>query len=404
MHSPHAASAEKDRQCKRAVLTVLASTLQLSPHRLKTRRTSLRFGPQMYDLCIWLPPTAIPKDVSHQRQVPSCHEPKVFHPNLVRGSVEAVDAAEIMAQDKVKKKEQLKKRDKNCKSQIVQRVADSHFEYVKDKETAFEIWTKLKNTFERQSLGGELLLRKELLLMKYSPAKETLETHFLKFDRVMRDLRSTGAKMEEQDIVCHLLLTMPGKYDSVITALETLSSEKLTLSFMRTRLPDEDMKREGKQRKNKTETQPPLAFATPEGTKQKWKHERLEINLLSVRTLEMQGLAVVFKQGCGRILKGDKIIGIAQCRNKLYELKLQENVEVANLSKTDGSAKLWHHRHGQRGNSKLQKLSQIVDGVESKRKSRTRKNDHEQIDHWNLYTVIYLDLSLQNPTTKRNTS
>jgi hypothetical protein len=86
MHSPHAASAEKDRQCKRAVLTVLASTLQLSPHRLKTRRTSLRFGPQMYDLCIWLPPTAIPKDVSHQRQVPSCHEPKVFHPNLVRCS------------------------------------------------------------------------------------------------------------------------------------------------------------------------------------------------------------------------------------------------------------------------------------------------------------------------------
>jgi hypothetical protein len=89
----------------------------------------------------------------------------------------------------------------------------------------------------------------------------------------------------------------------------------------------------------------------------------LEINLLSVRKLEMQGLAVVFKQGCGRILKGDKIISVAQCRNKLYELKLQENVEVANLSKTDGSGKLWHHRLGHIGNSKLQKLSQIVDGV-----------------------------------------
>jgi hypothetical protein len=45
------------------------------------------------------------------------------------------------------KKEQLKKRDKKCKSQIVQRVADNHLEYVKDKETAFEIWTELKNTF-----------------------------------------------------------------------------------------------------------------------------------------------------------------------------------------------------------------------------------------------------------------
>jgi hypothetical protein len=79
--------------------------------------------------------------------------------------------------------------------------------------------------------------------------------------------------MEEQDIVCHLLLTMPGEYDSVVTALETLSSKKLTLSFVRTRLRDKDMKREGKQRKNKTERHSPLASATPEETKQKWKNE-----------------------------------------------------------------------------------------------------------------------------------
>jgi hypothetical protein len=44
----------------------------------------------------------------------------------------------------------------------------------------------------------------------------------------------------------------------------------------------------------------------------------LEINLLSARKLEMQGLAVVFEQGCGRILKRDKIIDVAQCRKKLY--------------------------------------------------------------------------------------
>jgi hypothetical protein len=76
----------------------------------------------------------------------------------------------------------------------------------------------------------------------------------------------------------------------------------------------------------------------------------------------MQGLAVVFKQGCGRILKGDKIIGIAQCRN-CTSSNLQENIEVANHSKTDGSGKLWHHRLGHIGNSKLQKLSQIVDDL-----------------------------------------
>jgi hypothetical protein len=82
----------------------------------------------------------------------------------------------------------------------------------------------------------------------------------------MRDLRSTGAKMEEQDIVFHLLLTMPNNNHCPGEA-------QFTLSFVRTRLRDEDMKREGKQRKSNTEMQLPLAFDTPEGTKQKWKNE-----------------------------------------------------------------------------------------------------------------------------------
>ena len=33
----------------------------------------------------------------------------------------------------------LRKEDRKCKSQIIQRIADSHLEYVKDKETAYDI-------------------------------------------------------------------------------------------------------------------------------------------------------------------------------------------------------------------------------------------------------------------------
>jgi hypothetical protein len=48
--------------------------------------------------------------------------------------------------------------------------------------------------------------------------------------------------MEEQDIVFHLLLTMPNNNHCPGEA-------QFTLSFVRTCLRDEDMKREGKQRK-----------------------------------------------------------------------------------------------------------------------------------------------------------
>lgn len=64
-----------------------------------------------------------------------------------------------------------------------------------------------------------------LLTMKYSMS-ETMGDHFLKFDKLIREFRSTGAKLEDTDVVYHLLLTMPKEYDVVVTAIETLSTDR----------------------------------------------------------------------------------------------------------------------------------------------------------------------------------
>ncbi|GAB1869619.1 Gag-pol polyprotein [Camponotus japonicus] len=175
-------------------------------------------------------------------------------------TIEEADSAAVRSA-KEGQLEQSKRNDRKCKSQIVQRIADSHLEYVKDEDTAHGIWTVLSNTFERKGIASQLRLRKLLLTMKYSTS-ETMGGHFLKFDRLIRELRSTGAKLEDTDVVCHLLLTMPTEYDVVVTAIETLSTDKLTLNFVKNRLLDEEAKRsgsvEGAQNDSKTST----AFVT----------------------------------------------------------------------------------------------------------------------------------------------
>lgn len=77
--------------------------------------------------------------------------------------------------------------------------------------------------------------------MKYG-LSETMSAHFLKFDRLICELKSIGAMIEETDVVCHLLLTLPSKYDAVVTALETLSTEQLKISFVKNRLLDKEAK------------------------------------------------------------------------------------------------------------------------------------------------------------------
>jgi len=170
-----------------------------------------------------------------------------------------------------------KKRDQKCKSQIIQRIADSHLEYAKDKASAYEIWLSLENAFQRKGIASQLLLRKALLTMKFDTVNDSLANHFLKFDKLIRQLKSTGATLEESDVVCHLLLTMPAEYNTVVTALETMSTELLTLNFVKTRLLDEESKRnEGTSKRNKHNNTSSTAFSsaskgTFKGTKNKTK-------------------------------------------------------------------------------------------------------------------------------------
>ena len=85
------------------------------------------------------------------------------------------------------------------------------------------MWNSLHNVFERKGVATQLLIRKSLLTMMFNNKNEKLESHFLKFDKVVRELKSTGATLGETDIVCHLLLTLPPEYNTVLTAIETIS-------------------------------------------------------------------------------------------------------------------------------------------------------------------------------------
>lgn len=201
---------------------------------------------------------------------------------------------------------QYKKKDKKCMSQIIQRISDSHLEYAKDRETAYDIWQSLCNTFERKGIAGQLFTRKALLTMKFNAAIDTLSNHLLKFDKLIRELRSTGATLEESDIVCHLLLTMSAEYNTVVTAIETLSMRELTVSFVKNRLLDEESKRSDLKRKSKSEVQSSTAFSSHTDNNSKSKHKD--------KQTQIKGQQQRFPFACNNCgIKGHKAVN---CRRK----------------------------------------------------------------------------------------
>ncbi|KAF2887536.1 hypothetical protein ILUMI_18637 [Ignelater luminosus] len=146
---------------------------------------------------------------------------------------------------KTKQIQDFLKKDRNCKSIITQSVADSYLKYIKDKHTANEMWNSLQNTFERKGIRNQLLLRKQLLQLKLEE-RGTLNSHFLIFDSIVQSLKASGATLEENDIICHLLLTLPKSYEMVITTIETIGGSNLTLDFVKGKLLDEEIKQKSK--------------------------------------------------------------------------------------------------------------------------------------------------------------
>ncbi|KAK9688266.1 protein of unknown function (DUF4219) [Popillia japonica] len=153
-----------------------------------------------------------------------------------------------MEQDDLENNADNKKRDLKCKSQIVQSIADTHLEYIKDCKTSREIWETLNKTFERKGIKNQLYLRRKLLSMKYNDS-DNLQTHFLEFDKLIRELKNCGAKLEEADVVCHLLLTLPKSFDAIVTAIDTMADDNITLNFVKSKLLDHDLKKNGNSEK-----------------------------------------------------------------------------------------------------------------------------------------------------------
>lgn len=91
-------------------------------------------------------------------------------------------------------------------------------------------------------MSSRLYLLRRLLTIKYNE-EEPIENHLIRFDDLVRQLKSAGGKIEEDFLACLLLLSLSEFYGIVVTAIEKLSNNSITVDFVKGRLMDEHLKR-----------------------------------------------------------------------------------------------------------------------------------------------------------------
>lgn len=166
--------------------------------------------------------------------------------------------------DKEIKEDDLRIREKKCKSLLAQTINDEQLSHIMDKETAKEMYETLNSMFQRKSIANQLVLRRRLLTMKFNG--EDINNHCLQFDKLIRELKLAGAKLDDLDIVVNLLVTLPRSYDALVTSLESMDEKKLTLEYVKSRLLDEHAKRHGGSTHSKSEGASAMQAINPDIT------------------------------------------------------------------------------------------------------------------------------------------
>jgi hypothetical protein len=115
---------------------------------------------------------------------------------------------------------------------------------VKGQETTYDVWKSLQDVFEKKDVTGRVMLKTKLLSLKHKLSLEEMSEHFLKFDKIIREVEGTGSIRDESDkVVCHLYLIMSDEYEMTVAALRMLPEKNQKLAMVKNKLLEEESKR-----------------------------------------------------------------------------------------------------------------------------------------------------------------
>ena len=104
---------------------------------------------------------------------------------------------------------------------IVLAIDPSLLYLVGDPDDPEEVWLLLQNTFMKKTWSNKLALKRKLYSAKMNN-NDSLKVHLKTLTEIFDSLAVVGSPLEEEDKVITTLASLPDKFSTVVTALETL--------------------------------------------------------------------------------------------------------------------------------------------------------------------------------------
>ena len=133
------------------------------------------------------------------------------------------------------------KRQRKALSTVCLQLRDAQLRQIQTAKNVQSAWKTLEGLYQTKSLANRLYLRRKLYSIQMHTG-DSMANHINRIQSMADQLNSIGEPLNEEDIVMTLLGSLPDKFSTLITALES-RSEPLTMEFVGARLLNQELRK-----------------------------------------------------------------------------------------------------------------------------------------------------------------
>lgn len=132
---------------------------------------------------------------------------------------------------------------KNAKAKCIlaSSMEFSQLEYLITCQTANEMWRKLSSIYEQRSAANKSILLSRFYEYKMG-TNDTVMQHVAKVENLARQLNEVGEVLSDVAINTKIMMTLPGKFNPLITAWDSVAAENQTRANLIERLIKEEQR------------------------------------------------------------------------------------------------------------------------------------------------------------------
>jgi len=149
-----------------------------------------------------------------------------------------VEGSEVKPEDQAQKKAWIQ-RDAKTMFILSSSMEIAHLDYLITCESSAEMWQKLRSIHEQQNETNKLLLMTKFHEYKMATG-DSVAQHIAKVESMARQLKDLGETVSNVALMAKILGSLPSKYNALITAWDSVDTDKQTLQSLTSRLIKEE--------------------------------------------------------------------------------------------------------------------------------------------------------------------